>query len=195
MVLGEAGNGKEAMAKAKALKPDLVLLDLSLPDQSGVEVARQIRTFLPDTRIIIVSMHAKVELITKAFQAGATGYVIKESATEKLVEALEAVSNDEYFLDSSLSQKVVSKLVESSARASKSVDARYESLTRREQEVLRLLVEGLSAKEIGERFFISPKTVENHRTNIMNKLNIHSTMALVRYAAKLGLIDVDQWKE
>lgn len=194
-VVGEAGNGKEAMAKAKALKPDLVLLDLSLPDQSGVEVARQIRTFLPDTRIIIVSMHAKVELITKAFQAGATGYVIKESATEKLVEALEAVSKDEYFLDSSLSQKVVSKLVESSARASKSVDARYESLTPREQEVLRLLVEGLSAKEIGERLFISPKTVENHRTNIMNKLDIHSTMELVRYAAKLGLIDVDQWKE
>jgi DNA-binding NarL/FixJ family response regulator len=193
-VVGEAGTGEEALALAKALKPDVVLLDLSLPDQSGVEVTRQIRTFLPDTRIVIVSMHSRVEFITKAFQAGATGYVVKESATEKLVEGLEAVSKGEYFLDTSLSQKVVSKLVKSSARAF-DLDSRYQSLTRREQEVLRLVVEGLSAKEIGERLFISPKTVENHRTNIMNKLDIHSTMELVRYAAKLGLIDVDQWKE
>ena len=193
-VVGEAGNGKEALALAKALKPDLVLLDLSLPDQSGVEVTREIRTRLPDTRIIIVSMHSKVDLITKAFQAGATGYVVKESATQKLVECLKAVSNGEYFLDTSLSQKVVSKLVNSSARAS-NLDSRYQSLTRREQEVLRLLVEGLSAKEVADKLFISSKTVENHRTNIMNKLDIHSTMALVRYAAKLGLIDVDQWKE
>jgi DNA-binding NarL/FixJ family response regulator len=193
-VVGEAGNGEEALALAKALKPDVVLLDLSLPDQSGVEVTRQIRTFLPDTRIVIVSMHSRVEFITEAFQAGATGYVVKESATEKLVEGLEAVSKGEYFLDTSLSQKVVSKLVKSSARAS-DLDSRYRSLTRREQEVLRLVVEGLSAKEIGDRLFISPKTVENHRTNIMNKLDIHSTMELVRYAAKLGLIDVDQWKE
>jgi DNA-binding NarL/FixJ family response regulator len=121
--------------------------------------------------------------------------VVKESASEKLVEALQAVSKGDYFLDASLSQKVVSKLVESSARASKSVDTRYESLTSREQQVLRLLAEGLSAKEIAEKLFISPKTVENHRTNIMNKLDIHSTMELVRYAAKLGLIDVDLWKE
>jgi DNA-binding NarL/FixJ family response regulator len=193
-VVGEAGNGEEALALAKALKPDLVLMDLSLPDQSGIEVTRQIRTFLPDTRVVIVSMHSKVDLVTKAFQAGATGYVVKESATEKLVECMKAVSNGEYFLDTSLSQKVVSNLVKSSARAS-DLDSRYQSLTRREQEVLRLVVEGLSAKEIGERLFISPKTVENHRTNIMNKLDIHSTMQLVRYAAKLGLIDVDQWKK
>jgi DNA-binding NarL/FixJ family response regulator len=193
-VVGEAGNGKEALALAKALKPDLVLLDLSLPDQSGVEVTRQIRTFLPDTCIVIVSMHSRVEFITKAFQAGATGYVVKESATEKLVECLKAVSNGEYFLDTSLSQKVVSKLATSSTRASNG-ESRYQSLTRREQEVLRLVVEGLSAKQIGERLFISPKTVENHRTNIMNKLDIHSTMELIRYAAKLGLIDLDEWKE
>jgi DNA-binding NarL/FixJ family response regulator len=193
-VVGEAANGEEALALAKALKPDVVLLDLSLPDQSGVEVTRQIRTFVPDSRIVIVSMHSKVDLITKAFQAGATGYVVKESATEKLVECMKAISNGEYFLDTSLSQKVVSNLVKSSARAS-NLDSRYQSLTRREQEVLRLVVDGLSAKEIGDRLFISPKTVENHRTNIMNKLDIHSTMELVRYAAKLGLIDVDQWKE
>ena len=194
-VVGEAGNGKEALAMAKALKPDLVLLDLSLPDQSGVEVTRQIRTLLPNTRVIIVSMHSKVDLVTQAFRAGATGYVVKESASEKLIEGMEAVSKGDYFLDASLSQKVVSKLVESSNKASKSVDTRYESLTSREQQVLRLLVEGLSARQIAETLFISPKTVENHRTNIMNKLDIHSTMELVRYAAKLGLIDVDLCKE
>jgi DNA-binding NarL/FixJ family response regulator len=118
-VVGEAGNGKEALAMAKALRPDLVLLDLSLPDQSGVEVTWQTWAFLPNTRVIIVSMHSKVELISKAFQAGATGYVVKEWPTEKLVESLEAVSKGEHFLDSALSQKVVSKLVESSGQGLK----------------------------------------------------------------------------
>lgn len=193
-VVGEAGNAKDALALARSLKPDVVIVDLSLPDQSGVEVTRQIKILLPDTCIAIVSMHSRVEFITKAFQAGATGYVVKESATDRIIECLKAVSNGEYFLDTSLSQKVVSKLVMSSAGATHE-DTKYQALTRREQEILRLLAEGLTAKEIGQRLFISPKTVENHRANIMNKLDIHSAMELVRYAAKVGLIDVDLWKQ
>jgi DNA-binding NarL/FixJ family response regulator len=192
-VLGEAGNAKEALSMAKTLRPDVVLVDLSLPDQSGVELTRRIKSLLPDTRIAIVSMHSKVEFITKAFQAGATGYVVKESATDRLVECLKAVSSGAYFLDASLSQKVVDKLVKSSLGATEG-DMRYQSLTRREQEVLRLVAEGLTAKEIGKRLYISPKTVENHRASIMNKLDIHSVMELVRYAARVGLIDVDLWK-
>jgi DNA-binding NarL/FixJ family response regulator len=194
-VVGEAGRASEGLQMARKLRPDLGVIDISLPDQSGLDLTRNIKTLLPDTEIMIVSMHSKIGYIAEAFNAGAMCYLVKESATEKVVECLKAVSNGEYFLDTSLSQKVVSKLVNSSARASKSVDARYESLTPREQQVLHLLVEGLSAKKIADNLLISSKTVENHRTNIMNKLDIHSTMELVQYAAKLGLIDVDQWKE
>ncbi len=193
-VIGEAATGEEALRMAKALKPAIVLMDISLPDQSGIDVTRQLRTLLPHTRVIILSMHSKADLIAEAFQAGATGYVTKESASERLIQAMGTVSRDEYFLDSSLSRSVVAKLMESGDKGPGSTDKRYESLTLREQEVLRLLAEGLSAKKVAEKLFISPKTVENHRTNIMNKLDLHGIIELVRYAARLGLIDVDQWK-
>jgi len=121
--------------------------------------------------------------------------VAKESAAERLSQGLEAVSKGEYFLDSSISHKVVKKLMQFPAKEAKITDARYETLTPREQQVMRLLAEGLSAKKIAQKLFISPKTVENHRANIMNKLSIHSTMELVRYAVRLGLIDVDLWKD
>ena len=194
-VVGEAGNAREGLRMAKKLEPDLVLVDISLPDQSGIQLTREIRTLLPNTRILIVSMHSKIDYIAEAFQAGATGYVVKESAAERLIKGLEYVSRGEYFLDSSMSRQVVKRLMESPAKDEKITDAAYGSLTPREQEVMRLLAEGLSRKEIGEKLFISPKTVENHRTNIMNKLDLHSTIELIRYAAKLGLIDVDLWKE
>ena len=193
-VVGEAGNGREGLQMAKKLKPDLVIVDISLPDKSGIDLTHDIRSLLRQTRIMIVSMHSKIDYITEAFQAGATGYVVKESATDRLVQGLEAVSRGEYFLDTSLSHKVVKKLMEFPEKKAKITDARYETLTSREQQVVRLLAEGLSCKEIAEKLFISPKTVENHRANIMNKLDLHSTMELVRYAARLGLIDVDLWK-
>ena len=194
-VIGEAGNAREGLRMAKKFQPDLVLVDISLPDQNGIQLTREIRTLLPDTRILIVSMHSKIDYIAEAFQAGATGYVVKESAAERLLKGLEYVLRGDYFLDSSVSQQVVKKLMESPARDEKISDAAYGTLSPREQEVMRLLAEGLSRKKIAEKLFISPKTVENHRTNIMNKLGLHSTMDLIRYSAKLGLIDVDLWKE
>ena len=194
-VIAEAGNGREGLRIAKKLKPDLVLVDISLPDQSGIELTREIRNLLPETRILIVSMHSKIDYIAEAFQAGATGYVVKESASAGILKGLEAISKGDYFLDSSVSHQVVKKLMELPEREAKITDAAYGSLTPREQEVMRLLAEGLSRKEIAEKLFISPKTVENHRTSIMNKLGLHSAMELIRYAARLGLIDVDLWKE
>ena len=194
-VVGEAGNGKEGLRMAKALKPDLVVVDISLPDQSGIQLTRELRSLLPDTRILIVSMHSKIDYIAEAFQAGATGYVVKESASEKLLQGLESVAIGNYFLDSSVSPAVVENLMKFPLKEAKITDAGYETLTPREQEVMRLLAEGLTSKKVAEKLFISPKTVENHRANIMNKLGLHSIIELVRYAAKLGLIDVDLWKE
>jgi DNA-binding NarL/FixJ family response regulator len=194
-VIGEAGTAQDGLRMAGELRPDLILLDISLPDQNGIQLSRDIRRILPDSRILIVSMHAKIDYIAEAFQAGATGYVVKESAAERLIKGIEYVLRGDYFLDSSVSQQVVKRLMDSPAKDEQISDAGYGSLSPREQEVMRLLAEGLSRKEIGERLFISPKTVENHRTNIMNKLGLHSTMDLIRYAARLGLIDLDLWKE
>lgn len=194
-VVGEAGSGREGLRIAKKLKPDLVLVDISLPDQSGIQLTREIRGLLPETRVLIVSMHSKIDYIAEAFQAGATGYVVKESASKGLLKGLEAISKGDYFLDSSVSQQVVKKLMELPDKEAKITDAAYGTLTPREQEVMRLLAGGLSAKGVAEILFISPKTVENHRANIMRKLDLHSTIELIRYAARLGLIDVDLWKE
>ncbi|MBU1053117.1 MAG: response regulator transcription factor [Proteobacteria bacterium] len=193
-VVDEAGTGKEAIQKAKKLKPELVVMDISLPDQNGMDVTREILSFLPETRVLILSMHSKIDYIAESFQAGATGYVVKESAASGLIKGLDAISKGEYFLDSSLSQEVANRLMETPTKKTKVKDLAYGALTPREQEILRLLAEGMTPKTIAEKLFISPKTVENHRASIMSKLDLHSTIELVRYAAKLGLIDVDLWK-
>ena len=194
-VVGEAGTGYEGLEMTKRLKPDLVIVDISLPDQSGIQLTRDLRQLLSETKILIVSMHSKIDYIAEAFQAGATGYVVKESASERLLQGLKSVAKGDYYLDSSVSHSVVENLMKSPLKAAKITDADYATLTPREQEVMRFLAEGLSSKAVAEKLFISPKTVENHRANIMNKLGLHSTIELVRYAAKLGLIDVDLWKD
>jgi len=194
-VIGEAGSGHEGLEITKKLKPDLVIVDISLPDQSGIQLTRDLRRLFSETKILIVSMHSKIDYIAEAFQAGATGYVVKESASERLLQGLKSVVKGDYYLDSSVSHAVVENLMKSPLKAAKITDADYASLTPREQEVMRFLAEGLSSKAVAEKLFISPKTVENHRANIMSKLGLHSTIELVRYAAKLGLIDVDLWKD
>ncbi len=196
-VVGEAGNGREALGMAKRLKPDLVLVDMSLPDQSGIELTTEMLKLSSKIRIMIVSMHSKADYIVKAFQAGATGYVVKESASEKLLQGIDTVLKGDYFMDTHVSLKVVRKLMGNQDEEAKITitDAAYGALTPREQEVMTLVAEGLTTNEISERLFISPKTVENHRSSIMRKLDLHSTIEVVRYAAKLGLIDIDLWKE
>ena len=194
-VVGQAGNARDAIRMVKNLKPDLVLLDMVLPDKSGIELSREIQNISSPTRIMIISMHSKVNYIVKAFEAGATGYMTKESATERLLQGIEHVLNGEYFMDSSVSHEVVKKLMKTPEKEMKIRDEAYETLTPREQEIMVLLVEDYSIKETAAKLFISPKTVENHRTKIMNKLGLHSTLELVRYAARLGLVDVELWKE
>jgi DNA-binding NarL/FixJ family response regulator len=192
-VVAESGSGRAALQMARKIKPALMMIDLSLPDMSGIQLTREIRAEIPATSIIIVTMHSKVDYIAEAFQAGARGYVIKESAAEGLLKGIETVLKGNYFLDSAVSAQVVETLMNLPGKEARITDTQYGALTAREQEILRLLAEGLPPKEIAEKLFISPKTVENHRANIMNKLELHSTIELVRYAAKLGLIDMDLW--
>ena len=194
-VAGEAGTGSQAIQKIRELKPDLALLDVSLPDQSGLELIREILQCSPGTIVLIVSMHSKIDYIVKAFQTGAMGYIVKESAGDMLLKGLDQVLQGNYFMDTSVSHQVVKKLVGMPPKETVADDAGYDSLTPREQEVVILLAEGLSVKQIAERLYISTKTVENHRSNIMHKLGLHSTIEVIRYAAKLGLIDIDLWKE
>jgi len=193
-VVGEAGNSREALQMCKEHKPDLALVDVSLPDQSGIQLTREIRNISPNTRVMIVSGHSKVDYIVQAFQAGATGYVVKESASSRLMMGIDHVLRGEYFMDSSVSHKVVKRLMGLKEKNTTITDAAYDTLTPREQEVMLLLAEDLSKEEVAERLFISPKTVDNHRSNIMSKLNLHSHVELVRFATKLGLIDIDLWK-
>lgn len=189
---GEAGTFQEGLRLAKKLKPDLALLDISLPDGSGIELARELRRLLPDIGLVIVSMHSKIDFIAAAFQAGVGGYVAKESGADRILQAIEGVAAGGQYLDSTLSPKVVRKLNDLSRRKARSVDASYGTLSFREQQVMRLLAEGLEPQEIAAKLFITRKTVENHRYAIMSKLGIKSPLAFVRHAARLGLIELDE---
>lgn len=193
-IVGESDSGHEGFRLVKKLKPDLVLLDLSLPDIGGLNLIQDILKAYGDTRILIISMHSNIDYIAKAFQLGAMGYIVKESAAETLLNAIEIILKGQYFMDTSVSQQVVKKLAGFTEKESVRHSNGYESLTPREQEVMTLLAEGMSISQVADRLFISPKTAENHRSKIMRKLNLHSSIELVRYAAKIGLIDVNLWK-
>jgi len=194
-IVGEAGTGSQGLQMVRELKPDLVLLDVGLPDVRGLVLIGDILRCSSKIRIMVVSMHSKIDYIVKAFQSGATGYLAKESAADLLIEGIEYVLKGHYFMDTSISHQVVKKLIGLPEKEVTFTGTGYDLLTAREQEVMGLLAEGLSTSQVADKLFISPKTVENHRYSIMQKLDLHSTIELTRFAAKLGLIDIDLWKE
>jgi DNA-binding NarL/FixJ family response regulator len=190
-VVGEAGTSAEGLRMVQTHSPDLAVIDISLPDGSGIELTREARAARPGMTVLIVSMHAKLDFIAAAFQAGASGYMSKESGGEGILQAIETVLSGGQYLDGSLSPSVLRRLNDISGRKAKTVDASYGSLSPREQQIMRLLAEGLTAEEIAAKLFVSRKTVLNHRYAIMTKLGIKSPMAFVRHAARLGLIDIE----
>lgn len=187
-VVGMAGDAKEGEQLVMTIKPDLAIVDLSLPDKSGIQLTRTLTTLSPELKVVIVSMHTKIDYIIKALRAGALGYVVKDSVAKNLQDCLQAAIKGEYFLDPALSQEIAPKLIEVTEQEDSGTNSAYGDLSPREQEVLRLLAQGLPTKEIAEKLTISAKTVANHRMNIMTKLDLHNTAALVHYAAKLGLL-------
>jgi DNA-binding NarL/FixJ family response regulator len=189
-VVGEAADVAGTVALARDLAPDVLLLDVGLPGGSGLDVIPRLKGVAPGCRVVMVTMHARLELVAACFRAGAMGYVVKDSAASSLVAAIEAVLRGERFLDAAITPQVLLRLDEYAARKTRPRDPGYESLTRREQQILRLLAEGRVPSAIATELFISKKTVENHRANICGKLGLANLAELVRYAARLGIVDL-----
>lgn len=189
-VVGEAENGKEALNKVAKLKPDVVLLDIAMPILNGLEATRQIKKDFPDIKVLILSVHADEEYIFQTLKAGASGYLLKNAAPNDLVSAIQAVYRDESFLSPSISKKVVKEYIRQAHEVT-GEELPYEKLTDREREVLQLLAEGRSVRQISELLFISIKTVQTHRAHLMEKLNLTSDAELIQYAIRKGLIKIE----
>jgi len=176
-VIGEAGNGSEALLKVADLSPDIVLMDIAMPEMNGLEATRQICQRFPEVKVLILTQHDNREYVEPALQAGAAGYVLKRSGGRDLVNAIRQVHEGGAFLESSVARKVLDAYT-------RPEEHEKPLLTERETEVLKLLAEGKTNKEIALILKISPKTVSVHRTNIMSKLNIRTSLELIRYVAQ-----------
>jgi DNA-binding NarL/FixJ family response regulator len=185
-VVAEAGNGRDAVREALALNPDVAVLDIGMPLLNGIEATRQIVRRAPSVRVLILSMHSDQAYVTQAIQAGARGYLLKESAGTDLLEAITALASGKSFFSPAVAQVVFDDYVRSlSARG---ITDPYDSLSEREREVLQLVAEGRSSKEIADVLSISPATVETHRAHLLQKLRLHNTVEVVRYATRRGII-------
>jgi DNA-binding NarL/FixJ family response regulator len=181
-VVGEAGDGNETLALIVRDKPDIVILDITMPGIDGFEVFQKIKSMGINTKVIFLTMHKDPNIAKRAIQSNAEGYVLKDNAFEDLLYAIRAVSSGGTFISPSVSDKIL--------REYPAKDKELQILTAREREILCLIASGLTNKQIANQLFISIKTVETHRTNIMQKLNAHTTAELVRYAIKIGLLEI-----
>jgi len=185
-VVGEATNGREALAKAEELKPDLVIMDITMPEMNGIEATTELKKRLPKTKVLFLTMHENEELLFRTVQAGGSGYVLKKSADNELVEAIYQVSRGETFLRPDLAKQVVQDYL---SRVDTGEETQsYEDLTEREREVLQLLAMGMTNQQVADKLVLSVRTVETHRARIMDKLGIKGRAALVAYAKRRGLV-------
>lgn len=185
-VVGEASTGRQALEEARRLRPDVVVMDISMPDMTGIEATAKIRAELPQTQVMGLTMHEDESYVFELLKAGAAGYVLKRAAAEDLVTAVRAAHQGEAFLYPTVAKLVVQDYLQ---RATAQDQAALDGLTGREREVLTLIAEGLTNQEIAGRLYISIKTVQTHRAHIMEKLNLHDRTELVRYAIRKGLIE------
>jgi len=182
-VVAEAQDGHEALDLIAEHRPDIVLLDITMPRLNGLDVAARVVESHPHVRVIILSMHPDEEYVLRALRIGVAGYLIKDAGTQELEMAIESVAQGKTFLSPSISEKVAQYV-------RRVGDGSEEVLTSRQREVLQLIAEGLTNREIAEILGISVKTVESHRTHLMNRLEIHDVAGLVRYAIRIGLVDM-----
>jgi len=186
-IVAEAGNGREALELIAKTAPDVVVMDISMPEMGGIEATKRVKEAWPNVNVLALTMHEEESYVFQLLKAGAAGYVLKRGAAEDLVQAIRSAARGEAFLYPSVARSVLTDYL-------RRLDAgeereRYDGLTDREREVLALIAEGLSNQEIGKRLFISIKTVQTHRMHIMEKLDLHNRAQLVRYAIRKGLIE------
>jgi DNA-binding NarL/FixJ family response regulator len=184
-VIGKANDGLETIRLIEKLQPDVLLVDWAMPNVNGLEVTRQVRKRFPQVQIIILTMHANEAYVVEALNSGAAGYILKESSFNEVIKGIREVVSGRRFLSSSFSQQTIDTYLE---RAKTGPLESYETLTAREREILQMTAESQSSAEVGQRLFISPRTVEIHRQNAMRKLGLRNQGELIRYALKKGIL-------
>ncbi|MBI3804636.1 MAG: response regulator transcription factor [Nitrospirae bacterium] len=183
-VVAEAHDGREAVAKTRSLRPDLVLMDVAMKGLNGLEATAQIKMDFPEVRVVILSMYANEEHVLQGLRAGASGYLLKDSATQELEQAIRTVTNGEIYLSPPVSKQVIGDYVHRISQGPRATG----DLTHRQREILQLIAEGHSTKEIAHQLSLSIKTVETHRAQLMKRLGIYDIAGLVRCAIRMGLV-------
>ena len=185
-VVGTAENGREAVEKARRTFPDVVVMDVAMPLLNGIEATRQLRRHLPQTKVIVLTMYADEEYVLRALQAGVRGYLLKKAAASELLQAIRTVERGDFYLSSDISHVIVDRYLASANPEEETI-----SLSDRERQILQLVAEGHTNRQIGTALGITQKTVDTHRTRLMAKLDIHDTPGLVRYAIRKGIVRAD----
>lgn len=193
-MIGHACNGKQALTKVRTLRPDVILLDIAMPEMNGLVAVRLIMDISPATQVVIFSMHKKNAYVQQALTSGARGYVLKTSPSSQIFDAIRSVHRGKYFLSPSVQADVIDEYLVKNHQV-KVTGRRYDALSEREQGVFRLMVEGHPTKEMADLLCISPKTVEKHRSAVMKKLGFKSIFDMMKYAVKIGIVDPDLWDE
>jgi len=185
-VVGEVADGNQVLQLASALRPDLVLMDVSMPGMGGIEATKRLKEILPETRVLILTVHEDETLLRSAIQAGASGYVIKRAAETELISAIQAISRGDMYIHPAMTRSLLKELTPE--QPPKNNPDPQVTLTKREIDVLRLIARGYTNSQIAQQLSVSPRTVEGHRANLMDKLNLHSRVELVEYAERQGLL-------
>jgi two-component system, NarL family, response regulator NreC len=185
-IVGEARDGRQAVELVKQLKPDLLLMDISMPDMTGFDATQRVHEFNPSLKVLVLTMHDDEELVARCLEAGAAGYIMKDAPASQLLYAIDAVQKGDTYLSPVVLKTVVGGYVKNSNRPQTS----YDRLSVREREILKLLAEGLSVKEIAVRLNVSVKTVDVHKYNLMKKIGVHDRAELIKYAIQKKLIAV-----
>jgi two-component system response regulator DegU len=190
-VVGEAGNGDEAVRMADQLRPDVILMDVTMPEMDGVEATRQVRASLPNTRVVMLTMHADQEVLAAAIRAGASGYLVKDCSTTEIASAVRMAVSGETALSPQLAASMLHEVRRLDADSSMGSADEERVITRREEEVLQLIADGCSTPEVAERLYISQKTVKNHLASIYQKLDARDRTQAVLQAVRMGIVHLD----